>query len=60
MLPLKMLHEGVSFSIQDLVDVDWLLVLSLLPTDDPSGTRLLRKEENGRNYSQPVLTSFPV
>ena len=40
MLPLKMLHEGVSSSIQDLVDVDWLLVLSLLPTDDPSGTRL--------------------
>ena len=60
MLPLKMLHEGFYSSKQDLVDIDWLLELSLLPTDDQSGMRLLHKEENGRDYSQPDLTSSPV
>ena len=43
--------------MQDLVDIDWLLLLFLLPTVDQSGMRLLHKEENGRDYSQPDLTS---
>ena len=60
MLPLKMLHEGFYSSKQDLGDIDWPLVLSLLPTDDQSGMGLLHKEENGRDYSQPDLTSSPV
>ena len=46
--------------MQDLVDIDWLLLLFLLPTVDQSGMRLLHKEENGRDYSQPDLTSSPV
>ena len=46
--------------MQDLVDIDWLLLLFLLPTVDQSGMRLFQKEENGRDYSQPDLTSSPI